>query len=69
VKAWFLGSTLTVAAAVSLPYAYFESYRLDAIGIFIGTLAVTFMSVVFVAALGFSLCWHLSGYHSLNSGR
>jgi len=60
VKAWFLGSTLTVAAASSLPYAYFESYRLASLGIFAGTFAVTFMSVVFVSAVGFSLWWHVS---------
>ena len=60
VKAWFLGSTLTVAAAGSLPYAYFASYRLASLGIFVGTFAVTFMSVVFVAAVGFSLWWHVS---------
>ena len=69
VKAWFLASTLTVAAAVSLPYAYFESYRLNSLAIFLGTLAVTFLSLVFVASLGFSLWWHFSRYHSLNSGR
>jgi Domain of unknown function (DUF4184) len=59
-KVWILGSTLTVAACISLPYAYFESYRLASLGIFAGTFAVTFMSVLFVAALAFSLWWHLS---------
>jgi hypothetical protein len=60
-KGWILGSILTAAAGVSLPYAYFDSYRLASLGIFVGTFAVTFISVIFLAILGFSVWWHLSG--------
>jgi hypothetical protein len=59
-KGWILGSILTAAAGVSLPYAYFDSYRLASLGIFAGTVAVTFISVVFLAIVGFSVWWHLS---------
>ncbi len=59
-KGWILGSILTGAAGVSLLYAYFESYRLASMSIFAGTFAVTVMSVVFVAIVGYSLWWHLS---------
>jgi Domain of unknown function (DUF4184) len=59
-RGWILGSILTVAAGVSFPYAYFESYRLASLGIFAGTFAVTFISVVFLAIFGFSVWWHLS---------
>jgi Domain of unknown function (DUF4184) len=59
-KGWILGSILTAAAGVSLPYAYFDSYRLASLGIFAGTFAVTFISVVFLAIVGFSVWWHLS---------
>jgi hypothetical protein len=59
-KAWILGSILTVASGVSLFYAYFRSYRLASLSIFAGAFVATIMSVVFVAALGFSLWWHLA---------
>jgi hypothetical protein len=60
VKAGILGSILTVAAGVSFLYAYFRSHRLTSHNIFSGRFAGIFMSVVFVAALAFSLWWHLS---------
>jgi hypothetical protein len=59
-KVWILSSILTVATGVSFFYSYFRSYRLASLSIFAGTLVATIMSVVFVAALGFSLWWHLS---------
>jgi hypothetical protein len=60
VKVWILSSILTVATGVSFFYAYFRSYRLESVSIFAGTFVATIMSVVFVAALGFSSWWHLS---------
>ena len=63
VKVWTLGSILTVATGVSFFYSYFRSYRLASLTIFAGAFAGTFMSLIFVGALGFSLWWHLSTKH------
>ena len=59
-KVWIVCSTLIVATGISFFYAYFKSYRLVSLSIFAGAFAATFMSVVFIAALGFSLWWHFS---------
>jgi len=59
-KGWIVGSILTVATGVSFSYAYFASHRLVSLAIFVGTSAVTFMSVIFVATLVFSIWWHIS---------
>ena len=60
VKVWILGAILTMATGASFFYSYFRSYRLASLSIFAGAFAGMSMSLIFVAALGFSLWWHLS---------
>src|SRR5262249_3536097 len=60
VKVWILVAILTMATGASFFYSYFRSYRLASLSIFAGAFAGMSMSLIFVAALGFSLWWHLS---------
>lgn len=57
VKGWTVGVMLASAAGPSLVYGYIHSYHLVSRPIFVGTVLVTLMSVVFVEALLFSLWW------------
>jgi len=57
VKGWTTASLLTLTVVASLIYAYFASHRLASRRLFTGTSLVTFMSLVFIEAVCFSLVW------------
>ena len=63
-KSWIVGSILVLAICVAGVYAYFYSYELASLGVFVGTFLVTFMSLIYLAALGFSGWWHLNATRS-----
>ncbi len=56
-KIWFIVSFLILASAIALPCAWINSDHLDSRSIFAGTLAVTFMSVVWIEIFAFSVWW------------
>jgi len=58
-KHWITGSILVIATGSSAVYAYFYSYHLASLGIFVGTFAVTSMSLIYIGALIFSAWWQL----------
>jgi hypothetical protein len=66
-KGWMVGSILALATCVAAVYAYFDSYHLASLGLFVGTFVVAFMSLTYVETLGFSLWWHLAATHSTTS--
>jgi hypothetical protein len=57
-KGWVTASIVILSAGVSLAHAYTDSYHLASRSVFVGTSLVTFMSLVFMGAAGFSLWWH-----------
>jgi hypothetical protein len=59
-KGWIVGLTLAVATCISAIYAYFASYHLSSLKLFTGIFVVMFMSLVFVATVGYGVWWHLS---------
>ena len=72
-KRWIVGSILALSASLAGVYAYFYSYHLASLGLFVGAFVVTCISLIYildawlqslVASNGHSL-----GYQSLNSGR
>lgn len=56
-KHWITGSILIVANGSAAIYAYFYSYHLSSLGVFLGTFAVTSMSLIYIGALCFSAWW------------
>lgn len=66
-KGWIVGSILALATCVAAVYAYFDSYHLASFGLFVGTFVVTFMSLIYVATLVFSLWWHLTATRLITS--
>lgn len=59
-KHWITSSILIVAIGSAAVYAYFYSYYLSSLGIFLGTFAVTSMSLIYIGALCFSAWWQLT---------
>lgn len=57
-KAWVVGSILALASCPAAVYAFFYSYHLESLGLFVGAFVVTFMSLIYIETLGFSLWWH-----------
>ena len=66
-KAWVAGSILVMASCSAAVYAFFYSYHLASIGLFVGAFVVTFISLIYIATLGFSLWWHLTPTHATTS--
>jgi hypothetical protein len=66
-KRWIVGSILALSASLAAVYAYFYSYHLSSFGLFVGAFVVTFMSLIYIATLGFSLWWHRTAAHSATS--
>jgi len=64
VKRWIAGSILTLSACVAAVYAYFYSYHLASLGLFVSAFVVTSMSLIYILALGFSLWWLQSPAHA-----
>ena len=63
-KGWVAGSIFVLAACLAAVYAFFYSYHLASFRLFIGAFVVTCISLIYVAALGFSLWWHRTAAHS-----
>jgi hypothetical protein len=59
-KGWVAGSILVLSSCVAAIYAFFYSYHLESLGLFVGAFVVTFMSLIYIATLGFSLWWQLT---------
>jgi hypothetical protein len=66
-KGWVVGSTLVLASCFAAVYAFFYSYHLASVGLFVGAFVVTCMSLIYIATLGFSLWWHRTAAHSTTS--
>lgn len=66
-KAWVTGSTLVLASCSAAVYAFFYSYHISSIGLFLGAFVVTFISLIYIATLAFSLWWHRTAAHSATS--
>jgi len=66
-KSWIAGSILALSACIAAVYAYFYSYHLASVGLFVSAFVVTSMSLIYILALGFSLWWHLAPAHSATS--
>jgi len=66
-KAWVVGSIMALASGPAAVYAFFYSYHLESLGIFVGAFVVTSMSLIYIATLGFSLWWHRTAAHSTTS--
>jgi hypothetical protein len=67
IKRLMVGSILVLSACIAAIYAYFYSYHLASIGLFVSAFVVTSMSLIFILALGFSLWWHRTDSHSTTS--
>jgi Domain of unknown function (DUF4184) len=68
-KGWTSASLLAVAGSVSFSHAYIESSHLTSLAAFVSTFLVTFMSLVFIEALCFSLWWQWRRKHFPSSRR
>ena len=66
-KAWVTGSILCLASCSAAVYAFFYSYHLASIGLFVGAFVVTSISLVYILVLGFSFWWHLTPTHATTS--
>ena len=66
-KGWVVCSILALVTCFAAVYAFFYSYHLASLGLFAGAFVVTFMSLTYVAMLGFSLWWHRTAAHSTTS--
>jgi len=66
-KEWVVGSILVLASCFAAVYAFFYSYHLASLGLFVGAFVVTFMSLIYIATLSFSLLWHRTSAHSITS--
>lgn len=66
-KGWVAGSILCLASCPAAVYAFFYSYHLASIGLFVGAFVVTCISLIYILALGFSLWWHLTPTHATTS--
>jgi len=63
-KAWVVGSIMALASGPAAVYAFFYSYHLESLGLFVGAFVVTSMSLIYIATLGFSLWWLQSPAHA-----
>lgn len=63
IKQWIVGSSLALSTSLAAVYAYFYSYHLSSLGLFIGAFVVTFISLIYISTLGYSLWWNLSAKH------
>jgi len=59
-KGWVVGSILALASCLAAVYAFFYSYHISSLGLFVGAFVVTFMSLIYLLTLGFSLWWQLT---------
>jgi hypothetical protein len=66
-KGCVASSILVLASCSAAVYAFFYSYRLASIGLFVGAFVVTSSSLVYILVLGFSLWWHLTPTHATTS--
>jgi len=66
-KRWITGTILALSACVAAVYGYFYSYHIASFGLFVGAFVITFMSLVYILALGFSLWWHRMDAHAATS--
>lgn len=62
-KQWIVGSILALSTSLAAAYAYFYSYHLASFELFVGAFVVTFISVIYIATLGYSLWWNLAEKH------
>jgi hypothetical protein len=59
-KRWIAGSILALSACFAAVYAYFYSYHLASIGLFVSAFVVTCISLIYISTLGYSLWWNLA---------